>query len=74
MVGTRALGGQQHEDKIDRLVVDRIVVDRCFELGENAYDFADIGEAPMWNGDALSHTSGAEALALHQRLEDLALR
>jgi len=74
MIGSGAFGRQKHEDKIDGLIVDGIVVDRRFQPGEHARDFVDIAEPSMRNGDALPDACRAQAFTLHQRFEDLALR
>jgi len=74
MIGSGAFGRQKHEDKIDGLIVDGIVVDRRFQPGEHARNFGDIAEPSMRNGDALPDACRAQAFTLHQRFEDLALR
>ena len=72
MIATGVIRGEQQEDEIDRFAVVRLIVNRIFQAREQTQDVAQAGELDMRNGDAAPEARRAEALALQQRVEDLA--
>ncbi len=54
MIGSRRLRGQQHENQIDRLLVDGVEIDRCLDPGEKPIETVQAGQLPVWDGDAVS--------------------
>src|SRR5690242_8059940 len=70
MIRTRALGRQEEEHQVYRLIVHGIVVDRHLELSKYTVDCLQVREAAMRDRDALPHARGAKALTLDQDLED----
>ncbi len=73
MIAARVVRGEQQEDKVDGLVVVRLVVDRLFQAREQTQNVAQPGKFDMRNGDATAKPGRAEALTLQQRVEYLAL-
>ena len=74
MVGARRFGGDQHENEIDRQAVRGLEIDRPVEPGEDPEDVRAFGELAVRDGDAVADPGRAEALALQERIEDLARR
>ena len=72
MIAAGVIGRQQQEDEIDRLAVVGLEVDRIIQAREQAQDVAQAGELDVRDGDAAAEARRAEALALQQRVEDLA--
>ena len=73
MIGAGALRREQHEDEVDRLVVERIEIDRAREPRKDADQPVERAQLAVRDGDALADAGRAQALALQQRVEDLAL-
>ena len=74
VIGAGALGREQEEDEVDRLVVERLEIDRLREPREQAEDAVEARELAVRDGDAAADAGRAELLALQKRIEDLALR
>lgn len=72
MFRTRIFRGQQHEDQIDRALVDGVEVGRINETGEAARDAGQSWNAGMGDGDALAHSGGAQAFTLEHPIENSA--
>src|SRR5262245_12436166 len=73
MIGTGALRREQQEHNIDRRAVDRIEINRFGKPSANAGDALQPGELAVRYRDALAEPSRSKALALEQRVEDIAL-
>ncbi len=73
MVGAGTLGGQQDANQIDRLLVDRLEVDRRLQAGEHRLQVGQLGKLTVRDGDAVAHTGRAKPLALHEDIEDTPL-
>ena len=54
MIGAGRLGCQQQEDQIDRLLVDRIEIDRRLEPGEQAVETLQFCQLAVRDGDAVA--------------------
>ena len=68
-----ALGRQQKENQIDGLLIDSVKLHRSLKTGEDAIEAFEIGEFAVRDGDAAAYAGRAEALALEQGFEDLAV-
>ncbi len=66
-------GGQQQEDQIDRLFVDRVEVDGLFQPREHPIQTCKAGQLAVRDGDAIADAGGAQLLAFDQDVEDGAL-
>ena len=74
MIGAGILRRQQQKHEIHRLIVDRIVSNRCLQPREHADDVRQPRQPAMRDRDTLPHPRRTEALAFRQRLENAALR
>ncbi len=74
MVGAGALGRDQHEDDVDRLAVECVEIDRLLGAGEETDEAVDTRHPAVRDGDAIADAGRAEALALEQGFEQLAVR
>ena len=72
--GLGARGHQEHEDEIDRLVVDRLEGDGVVQTPEEGVQVLDPLEAGVGQRDAFTDAGRAQLLALLQGGEDLARR
>ena len=61
---------QQQEHDIDRLIVQRLEIDRGVQPRENARNAVEIGEFAVRNGDSLADAGRAETLTLQDRVEN----
>ena len=73
MIGPRRLRRQQKEDKIDRLLVHRVEIDRRIDAHEQTVKARQARQSAMGNGNPIAHPRGAQALALQQNVENLPL-
>ena len=73
VIGAGAFGRKQQEHQIDRLVVQRLEIDRRIEPREDAGDALHAGELAVRNGDAVADPGRAQTLALQDRVEDFPL-
>src|SRR5690606_8245349 len=64
---------QQHENQVDRLIVDRIEVDRRLQPGEDTVETVQVRQLAVRDADAVADARGAQALALHKYLEQRTL-
>ena len=71
MIGASWLWCKQEKDQIDRLVINRIKIDRLGEAGKEANHLVEVLELAVWDGDAVAHTGGAKTLTLEQFVEDI---
>jgi hypothetical protein len=69
VVDARILWGEEREDQIDRLAVDRIEIERLFQTQENPDDARQILEAGMGQGNAMPHACGPKAFPLLQTVD-----
>jgi hypothetical protein len=71
MIGASAGRRQQHDDKIDRLVIDRIELDRLVQPGEQGNDLIKAGDLAMGNGDAIAQAGRPQLFTAGDRSEDV---
>lgn len=71
MIGARALRRKQQEHEIDRLVVQRLEIDRLLQPSKDADDRMDVSQLAVGNGDAVADAGRAQAFALQDNVEDL---
>ena len=72
MIRTRPFRRQEQKHQIDRLVVQRLEIDRRFQAGEDTGDALHAGELAMRNGDAVADTGRAQPLTLQDGVEQAA--
>ena len=70
MIGAGAFRRQQQENQIDRLIVERLEIDRPVEPGEQSEQPGQSGHLAVRNGDAVADRGRAELFALHQDVEN----
>src|SRR5580704_6527846 len=70
MIGAGTFRRQQQEDKIDRLAVERLEIDRPIEPREQTKQPFEIRHLAVRNGNAIANRSRAKLLALAQDFED----
>ena len=70
MLGTRIGRGQQQEDKVDRVPVDRLIVDRLAKPRKQSVNLPEAIDLGVRNGYAVAEAGGAELLALIERRID----
>src|SRR5438552_17478630 len=70
MVLAGILGREQQEDEVDRLLVDRIEVDRPLEPREDAVDAVEAADPRMRQRHLLADAGRAEPLALEEGAVD----
>jgi hypothetical protein len=66
-------GASSRKYEIDRLIVQRLEIDRRFQSREDASDALHAGQLAVRNGDAVADTGGSQLFALQDRLENVAL-
>src|ERR1700745_1048042 len=69
MIGTGAFGRQQQKNKVDRLIVERVKIDRPLEARKQSEQSRQIRHFPVRNGNAVADRGGAELFPLHQDVE-----
>ena len=70
MIGARILGRQQHENQIDRPVVDGVEIHRLVYCREKTMDFFQLRQPAMRDGDTLAHAGGSKALPRQNGFKD----
>ena len=73
MVGAGTLRGEQQENQIDRLAVERLEIDRALQPREQAEHVGELGELAVRDGDAVADSGGTELFTLQQDFEDGAI-
>ncbi len=65
---------EKQKNKIDRLIVQRLEIDRGFQTSEDSGYFVDVRQLTVRNGNAIAHPGGTEAFTLENCFENFALR
>src|SRR5271170_6145819 len=73
MIGPGGFRGQQQEDQVNRLIVNRLEGDRSLEAGEDAVELVEPGKLSMRDADPHPNTRRAQALTLDQHVKNRAL-
>lgn len=71
MLNTGILGRKECEDKIDRLAVDGIEIQRLFKPEKDADDVIQTVKPGMGQGNAMTHAGRPEAFAFLQRIHGI---
>ena len=73
MIGAGAFRREQKKNQVNRLIVERIKINRTIKAREHSEQFVQLRQLGMRNGDAVANAGGTKLLALLQGLRDYAL-
>ena len=73
MIAAGVFRGQEQENQIDRLVIERIELDRLIQAREHADDLLERSGLDVRYGDATAEPGRAKPFTLKQRVEQFAL-
>src|SRR3546814_19179544 len=66
VIGAGCLRCQQHEDQVNRMIVDGIEVDRRLQSGDAAIEAIQLRSLAVRDADAVPDAGGSQAPTLHQ--------
>jgi len=61
---------EQHNDQINRAFINRVIINRCVQPGEDGVDFFNSFNPRMWQGNTIADTGRAQSFPFHGRGHD----
>src|SRR5262249_57650576 len=69
MIGSGRFGGQQQEDEVDRLIVERVEINSTVQARKQSEQPGQVRQFSMRDSNAIADRGAAELLPLHEDVE-----